>query len=388
MTKRDDPLLIIEQIKAEEQAASNNVILSHKIAIKEEQLNRLKSEKEKLTQRLKSLGDILEIKQEKNNLLSENKKHMDRSKFSDRRTSFFRILRCLEAEIERETGRRDGMKSENNNLRGGVSEFTALRKRQMRQISQLKDQSQEATARTTKLEADVKAKAGTLLDLNHRLGQLETACEDVKERVKAKAMEMRAMNTEGDVAQLVTQKKLLEDSITEAKNKLQQLKAAHQKSTFQRHIGRKQQLRVMKEISSPVAWMSERTALIGKLKKAKADLEQLRNRERGMVRATETVEKKMQDLNYTDDEIKAAILSEMATFKTELSPFQIESLELEKAYHEELSQKLSEVLKSMALVEQYHQNVMVLLRRQDAVATIGDRIGALKNEWNALKQQM
>lgn len=388
MSQSEDPLVIIEQIKAEEQITSDNVVLSHKISIKEDRLNRLKSQKEKLTQRLHLLEEVLAIKQERNNLLSENKKNMDRSRFSERHTSFFRVLRCLEAEIDRETARRDGMKSEINSLRGGVSEFTALRKRQMRQVSQLKGQSQEATARTTKLESDVREKAATLLELAHTRGQLESDCEEVKARVKAKAVEMRSLNTETDLGRLVAQKKLLEDSVAEAKNKLQQLRSAYQKSTFQRNIGRKQQLRVMKEISSPVSWMSERTALVGKLKKARADLEQMRNRERGIVRAEETVEKRMQDLNYTDDEIKAAITAEIGTFKTELSPFELESIELEREYNEELNQKISEILQSTALVEQYHQSVLVLLRRQDAIATIGDRIGALRNEWNGLKKEL
>ena len=138
MSQSEDPLVIIEQIKAEEQITSDNVVLSHKISIKEDRLNRLKSQKEKLAQRLQLLEEVLAIKQERNNLLSENKKNMDRSRFSERHTSFFRVLRCLEAEIDRETARRDGMKSEINSLRGGVSEFTALRKRQMRQVEQFR----------------------------------------------------------------------------------------------------------------------------------------------------------------------------------------------------------------------------------------------------------
>ena len=180
----------------------------------------------------------------------------------------------------------------------------------------------------------------------------------------------------------------MEDSVREAKNHVAILKKEQSRMKFQNNIDRKQQHKVMKEISSPISWMSERTALIGKIKKARSDLEQLKNRDRGVIRAAETVEKRMQDINYSEDDIKAAIICELSTIQTELTIFPIDSIELEKSYNQELTANLKEVLDATALVEEYHKSIVGLLARQDAIAAQGDRLESLKNEIVSLKSQM
>ena len=106
------------------------------------------------------------------------------SKYSEKRISFLKILRCIEAEIDRETTHRDGIKAEVGGLKGALSEFNALRKRLYRETERLRSQSEDTSARRTRIETELKSQGEQLYQWTEDIGELEDECEEAKEKVK------------------------------------------------------------------------------------------------------------------------------------------------------------------------------------------------------------
>jgi hypothetical protein len=77
--------------------------------------------------------------------------------------------------------------------------------------------------------------------------------------------------------------------------------------------------------------MSERTALPGKLKKGRMELDQLKNRERGITRSTEATETKSLSMNFTGNEIKHASACEIKTYSHEVTRFHKDTMNTEES---------------------------------------------------------
>jgi type II secretory pathway predicted ATPase ExeA len=130
--------------------------------------------------------------------------------------------------------------------------------------------------------------------------------------------------------------------------------------------------------------MSERVALIGRIKRARAEIGQMRNRERSAVRATENISHR----TLTDAEIRNAIIAEIESLPQSVSQFYEDTMETEREYQTELRHDLEDIDRAIRQAETNSNSVLELLRRQDAIAVQTDRIGGLKLELDDLRSQL
>lgn len=359
-------------------------MFNYEVAAASVSVSRLWAQEHVLSERLATLDESLE--REKSKLPVSESSEPERA-LPPKIGSFFHQLRSLEAEQERLASERDVLQAQIRHVKGAISETAARRKRLSNQSETLGGQLSEGETRVSNLSATIEQQSSQLLALNQQLIREKQDCEDVKSKVKELAMELQLFTPE-QMSLLVAQRNALEDELRAEKERLGDVAAKVTKASTGQRRSEKNRANQVKAFESPAMWMSERAAYLAKIKKARSALEQIKNRERGVTKSNETAEARTAAMNFTDDEIKRAIMAETNSIPQDVSQFQKDTLTTETSYKAELEEQIAELKKSLAQIEEYGGSIMTLLKRQDSIAMQSDRIDALKSELGDLRAQL
>jgi DNA repair exonuclease SbcCD ATPase subunit len=352
--EEDDLIERLNRITVGTEEHINTQLFNHQIASASLSITRLSGEEQLLGDRLVAL------EREKSQLPAGEAVAPDLG-LPPKAGTFFQQLRSLETEQERLVSERDSLHAQIRHVKGAINETTARRQRLSNQSDVLRGQLSENEARVAQLSATIEQQTSQLLALNQQLIREKQNCEDVKLKVKALATELQLF-TPDQMSLLVAQRTALEDELRAEKERLGDASARVTKATTGQRLSQKSRANQTKALESPAMWMSERAAYLGKIKKARAELEQLKNRERGVAKSNETTEARTAAMNFTDDEIKRAIIAETNSFPQEVFQFQKDTLNTEIGYDPKLEEQITELKRSLAQVEEYGGSIITLLK--------------------------
>jgi chromosome segregation ATPase len=296
---------------------------------------------------------------------------------------FFNQLRSYEAVLEKLASRKDGLSSQVRHLKDAVSETLAKQKRLHREVSRLQTQLPEVEARTQSLASVCQEKTFELSELDTVMIGLKEDCEVIRDSIRSKVEEMRQFTPE-QTSLLLTQKSALETAVKKARDQLGPLKIQAAQTLSANKVSQKDRERKLKQLESPIQWMSERTALLGRIKRARGELAQMKNRERGVARAVENLRHR----TISEAEIKSSLIAEAGSFPQSLSQFYADTMETEVEYQQELTHELKEIDQALEHAQVNSRSVLELLARQESIEIQNDRIDALKAELEDLRAKL
>jgi chromosome segregation ATPase len=385
MSEQEDDLIErLNRINSGTEEHIDTQMFNYQVAAASLSISHLTAQEHVLGEGLASLNESLE--REKSHLPEGEPTQPDLA-LPPKIGTFFHQLRSLENEQERLASERDVLQAQIRHVKGAISETTARRRRLSNQSGALRGQLSEGEARVSHLSATIEQQTSQLLALNQQLIREKQDCEDVKSKVKALAMELQLF-TPDQMSLLVAQRNALEEELRAERERLGDAVGRVTKAATGHRLSQKNRANQVKALESPGMWMSERAAYLAKIKKARSDLEQLKNRERGVAKSNETSDARTAAMNFTDDEIKRSIVAETNSFPQDVSQFQKDTIKTETNYKAELEEQITALKKSLAQIEEYGGSVLALLKRQDSIAMQGDRIEALKTELGDLRAQL
>lgn len=381
-------LSIFENLRTSTDAYSNSKLIDFDITSDAQHLADLKLETNQLQKTLTKEQKSLTKKKDENSFLTDLVGTFPQEdNFDPRSDSFFHRLRSYEAEYERLDSEKDGLKSTINNTKNQINSIRHKNQRCKQKISELQDQL-NATNNRKQHYIDILANANSShCFVSEKVTELENECELIKSNIKEKAEQLKRISPK-DVEFLHQQKLALEQEIEKSQLALTDIKKRERQQKTKLAIAMKKQKNVGPYQYNTSNWMSERVNYLGKIKKMREEKISLQKFEKSNQRMTEMNEKQKEMLNFTEDEIKSSIIAEMRTFVFVKSEFYEDTMETEKEYTEELKEELRDINQSMAEILQFRSSTLDMLKRQEEIATISDRIGILTEELTDIRSEL
>ena len=378
---------IIDKIQKDDEQKANESILDMHIQTYEKQLRQIKAQEAKLQEEYENVHRNLEKVTFDNSVLVGQLKHteVDTINGADNSGSFFIQLRRVEAELERWETSKEGLTSIVRSLQGDVSNISAKNLRLRKQVDELKQQYDSAEVYMNEKNAELQTANENLAEETSTSGNLKAVVESLKEKIRNFAHGLKDIDPK-DTAMLLAQSRFLQNEIAAKTKRLQNLKS--EEKTLNSVIYNKQVRRtnVMKSKASTNNWFSERSTLIARVKKLRKDIKMLDTTERGIIRTTERNQSQFDSLNYTSDEVKLAILSEIHSFPTEMPEFIQDAIEVEESYSTKLEKKMEAIEESFQLINNFKENTTQIMKLDEEIAENVARKELLLSELHALRK--
>ena len=378
---------IIDRIQKDDEQKANESILDMHIQTYEKQLRQIKAQEAKLQEEYENVHRNLEKVTFDNSVLVGQLKHteVDTINGADNSGSFFIQLRRVEAELERWETSKEGLTSIVRSLQGDVSNISAKNLRLRKQVDELKQQYDSAEVYMNEKNAELQTANENLAEETSTSGNLKAVVESLKEKIRNFAHGLKDIDPK-DTAMLLAQSRFLQNEIAAKTKRLQNLKS--EEKTLNSVIYNKQVRRtnVMKSKASTNNWFSERSTLIARVKKLRKDIKMLDTTERGIIRTTERNQSQFDSLNYTSDEVKLAILSEIHSFPTEMPEFIQDAIEVEESYSTKLEKKMEAIEESFQLINNFKENTTQIMKLDEEIAENVARKELLLSELHALRK--
>ena len=378
---------IIDRIQKDDEQKANESILDMHIQTYEKQLRQIKAQEAKLQEEYENVHRNLEKVTFDNSVLVGQLKHteVDTINGADNSGSFFIQLRRVEAELERWESSKEGLTSIVRSLQGDVSNISAKNLRLRKQVDELKQQYDSAEVYMNEKNAELQTANENLAEETSTSGNLKAVVESLKEKIRNFAHGLKDIDPK-DTAMLLAQSRFLQNEIAAKTKRLQNLKS--EEKTLNSVIYNKQVRRtnVMKSKASTNNWFSERSTLIARVKKLRKDIKMLDTTERGIIRTTERNQSQFDSLNYTSDEVKLAILSEIHSFPTEMPEFIQDAIEVEESYSTKLEKKMEAIEESFQLINNFKENTTQIMKLDEEIAENVARKELLLSELHALRK--
>ncbi|OHT07883.1 hypothetical protein TRFO_23748 [Tritrichomonas foetus] len=381
-------LAILEEIRPSTDQFANELILDKEISNEFYSLQGLKTEENRLKMTLQKEQKNLQKSKNDHKILKTDLKHLKNDEnYNPNRGGFFTRLRSYEAEYERITSQIDGLKSTIIMLNDQIKAARLKNKKLSQKVEDSNDKLANENERTNHFVTLLNDLNESHQQLTVDVEELGNECELIKARIKRKAAELRKF-TPNDAAIINMQKKTLQNDLKEKQDYLTDLKFQEKKQKSKNLVSTKLRNKDIKSRSSTTNWMSERMSYIAKIKKAKEEIRHLQQFERSNKRLTEITEKQKDELSFTEEELKNTILAEIKSKEFHKSQFYEETVETELEYREELMEQLAEIDQSMDQIAKFRVSTIDLLRRQEEVATMGDRLDILKDELTDIRSDL
>ena len=381
-------LSILDDLRPSKDQYAEENILDLQIGRSYYDLTSMKTEENRLQLDLQKQQKNLEKKKnEYNSLKSDVEELKVKENFNPNKGTFFNRLRSYEAELERVNSEIQLLESSITRMKDLINGEGARKKKLVKKIDEIQEKVDTENERTKHYIAKLNEANEQHVELTQNVEELGNECELIKERIKKKAEEIKKYSPH-DAAMITVQKKSLEDEIREKQNRLESLKKQEKQIKARSAISSKRRIRDLKSKSSTSNWLSERMSYIARIKKAKEEISSLQKFERSNVRLSEITEKQKEDFNFTEDELKLAILAEAKSKEFHTSAFYDETVETELEFREELMQQLEEINQSMAQIQDFKGSTLDLLKKQEEMAVMNDRMDILRDELTDIRSEL
>jgi chromosome segregation ATPase len=372
----------IEEIQHTDEERANEKFLDAKILNASEQLRLLESQEGRLNSELSTLA-------QKNTAIKATLCDAPDTvglapPLSMRTGTFFQQLRNLEAQIETRENEKSGLRAVIHSLQAEIGSFAARNRRLLQTLTQLREQNSALLAQESSRQREVESLQRKLQSLVEERDFLQGVCEETKAKILARVTEMRETSPE-EISRLVAERSGLESLLREETKKLERLQNDERGSSSRLAAQNARRKKDMERTMSANEWVSERAALLAKVKKARQELGLLGSRERGAAKATQDVQNKMEGLSYDQEEVKAAIVAE--TISTPLAPskFLADALATEKRYEQKLRRQVDELASLEKTVAQFKAEHAEVVACDEEIAAKGRRIALLTEELRELR---
>lgn len=381
-------LSLLEEIRPSKDALINERLIDFDITTDSHHLNGLKDKESQLQKKYQSQQDSLQKKKDENLiLLDQVKSYRNDENYNPNGGDFFHRLRSFEAEHERVVSEISNLNDTITNLRNQIGVARARKKTLTQKINDLREKLNSANDRKRHFVALLDEITESHDTMTQSVEDLENQCELIKSRIKKKAEELKKISPQ-DTATMTIQKRALENEFKEKQAYLIDLKNKEKQQKSRMAVTLKKRKNLIKNQTSPINWMSERVSYIAKIKKAREEKMSLQKFEKSNQRLTEITEKQKDEYNFTEEEIKYALIAEKKTFVFVKSQFYKDTMETEKEYTEELQQQLDEINESIAQIQKFRNSTLALLKKQEEVVSIGDRISILTDELTDIRSNI
>lgn len=377
-----DVLVDIKELQAAHSAGALNTFTDQSIRSSSQQLRSLEAKKAKLTEELASLQQTLEAAKR------INEEEQSKPQYTrEIKGNFFQQLRQIEAEIEDQENMCDGERAVISNLKGEIGVISAKNRKLRKQRDALTDQIRTMDKAAQAKQTELARKNAELQKLDNERDTLFDFCESMKNDTKQLSAECREITPE-IVQELMQQKLVLENEIRNKKEELETARNAEKSANS--HYTAKQRIK-QKELDSklsPMNWMSERAALVAKVKKARQEIAALEVRERGAVNAENYMRTTREELNGTPEEIKKALIAEMQALPNEVPEFLSDAILVEKRHEQKLRKQMRETEEASTRVSAGTEQNQRHMTSNENAAGNGPRIELLKAELQELRRML
>ena len=381
-------LSLLNEIRPSTDAFLNERLIDFDITSDSQHLNGLKKEEKQLQLKFQNQQESLQKKKDENLiLLDQAKSFQNDENFNPNNGTFFNRLRSYEAEYERVTSEISSLNTTILDMKNQVGVARARHKTLKQKVNGLQDKLDSANERKKHFISLLDEITESHDVMTQSVEELESQCELIKSRIKKKAEELKKISPQ-DTASLTIQKRTLENELKEKKEYLSNLESKERQLKNSMAVTMKRRKNVIKGQTSPINWMSERMSYIAKIKKAREEKMSLQKFEKSTQRMSEMTEKQKDEFNFTEEEIKYALIAEMKTFVFVKSQFYTDTMETEIEYTEELQQQLEELNASIAQIQKFRNSTLALLKKQEEVVAIGDRISILTEELTDIRSNI
>lgn len=300
---------------------------------------------------------------------------------------FFTQLRFYEAEYERLEGELKGNQSVLRSLIRNVKTAKSQQNQLIYKINELKANLVDVNSTRKMYNSKFTGLQQQIIEYDEKILELTGICEKIKEDVKQKSLELQRFSP-NDQMKLIDNKIEIEKRLKERQQALKSLKNEEKKQRSNIIVNRRKRTQQLQKEVTPTKWLSERSALVAKIKSAKEELAGLKNRNRGLAKLTTKTNQCESEMNYSDTEAMAAILREMQTFKYGASDFIIETFETEQTYNGQLQNELIRLEKTYNEITNFKSATMEFYTKQETKIVSRNMQEILTEELNELRAQL
>lgn len=360
-------------------------MLDEQIADASRQLASLETKEMKLNKEYKTCQKKLAESQKTNLQLKKNKDKILDCYDENNQGTFFIQLRRVEADIERCKMNIDGLKSVINNLKGEQAKSTALSSRLLSKLNELRSQRETVKNDETVKKNQLNILTNQLDEATVERDILEADVEELKIRLNELVDDIQAVTPiERDF--LVTQRDTLQNEIKEKlkilDDMLNQEKSLNSKAQF----SQVKRNRKFSSVASTSNWLSEREALIGKIKNLRTTVKNLETQQRGVEKTQIKNQETVVDSNFNAEETKLALICERLSVPTSLNDFFMKALEIEKSRNEKLKTKLEQIAKVTNQVTEFTAITSPIMKLNEDMVENTIRITLLRDELSSLRE--
>lgn len=380
-----EELAEVEALRAKDKEDEALQRVDQEISDAEKRLRNLTETKEALEGELGNLKDEMDALGEENDRLGAE--YVEPDENDAHRGTFFDQLRYIEMMEATRNGRINGLKSVNNRLRSEIGKTEARFRRWTAEVADLERKLAAADADRSGRAGDLTRRLQVLDERDRELEMITKACLDIKATIEQKAEAMRGV-TERDAVSLERQRRALEDELKNVNKRIKEQKDNEETTVKRGEVQQRLRHKDQMQNQTPQAWMSQRITLMAKVKHAREELDQINWREQGAAKSASRTNRAKEEVNYSEDEAKRAIVCEIRSLEKEKSTFIDTTMRVEESVKEELELKLHQLERTSQEIFEYQQQAAQLCSDQKCTAGKEQRINALRKELEGLRTSL
>ena len=377
----------LDELRRTDVLTAKQSLLSKSIDDAMHALSNLETKIEKKNNTFNDLNQTIEELEQENDEYGGESIQVPHYSESTKKLEFFDQLKVLESEADHYNSQIKAHTQNITDLTTEVSNTAQKHKRLLAKIEQLKEELNTASdtlreRNGVKVELQQKIKAE-----DDEIEALQKLCEQIREDAQKQAEEMKDITPEA-MQLLILQKDALVQEVRKAEEEKQKLETKKKQKESKHAAKENLSQKGLNKNSSPLVWMAERNALMIKIKKARDELSQLATRSKSAIKSKQRTEMKKEQLNFTEADVKKAILLEIQEIENADDSFIEDAISTELHYQDELNLRMSEIERTTSQIHEFKDNMMDLMQSQDEIAASTERLELLKQELNELRSKL
>jgi len=290
---------------------------------------------------------------------------------------FFDQLRTIESYEELNLKKLNSLKTIINNLSNEIKTTSNRQDKLMKEIYIENSKKSEIIDLINEKRSEIAKFSKELEEKNNEYQHLYLECNRIGDQTKKQSDEMLSKANKPAI-EVFSQAALLKKELENRERELQVLFAKEKEIRSQNIAFEKRRNKEMLNDQSPLKWLSERAALVAKVKRARSDLTMIENREKSVTQSTKYLKSKSE--NSPEINIKRAVKLEILEIEKLNNSFLLNSIEVEKSYSGHLKDQISNIEKTINTILSFKGETIDQVKHKSNLNMKKKRINMLKNE--------
>ena len=295
--------------------------------------------------------------------------------------TFFQQLRALDSVEERLTNQISGLQIIKRNLSDDIKAGSARLQTFQKQHESLISEIEDLNAKNLHYSTELLRLESKSIELSEQRMTLYENAENTKAKINNASQYSQSESSINSVdlrnlhASLVKELSNLQEELIQSQKKEKSILTASQA----------QEALLNKKVaieSSPSKWISQRTSLVSKIRKARQELALLETRERSSNRINSIASS-----SISDEDARIAIFLELQDMKKKNNNFLKYSIETENNYAQQLMQKIEEIDKITSELSSFKEETDKLLKEQEEQADRQNYLSLLKADLEEIRRK-